>query len=56
MRRNQVIVIEGEAEYTLVLDGDEHALAGASAPQDADRLRNQVTRERWRDGEFRSVH
>jgi lipoteichoic acid synthase len=57
MRRNQVVVIEGEAEFTLVLDGDDTRwLDAPPQPQDADRIRDQVNRERMsRMAEFRAA-
>jgi membrane-anchored protein YejM (alkaline phosphatase superfamily) len=49
MRRNQVIVIEGDIEYALVLDGDyTHWAEAPPRAQDADRIREYVNSERMR--------
>jgi phosphoglycerol transferase MdoB-like AlkP superfamily enzyme len=55
MRRNHVIAVEGNARYTLALDGDDtHWRTAPPRPQDADRLREEVNRERMsRMVEFR---
>lgn len=46
-RRNEVVFAEGNAEYRLELDGDDTRWATAPPRlEDADRLRNQVNRER----------
>jgi phosphoglycerol transferase MdoB-like AlkP superfamily enzyme len=47
MRRNQLAVVEGAAHFTLLLDGDDTRwLEPPPSGQDAERLRDQVNRER----------
>jgi phosphoglycerol transferase MdoB-like AlkP superfamily enzyme len=55
MRRNHVVFVEGDSEYRLVLDGDDTRwITPPPRIQDADRLREQVNRERMsRMVEFR---
>jgi lipoteichoic acid synthase len=57
MRRNQVVFVEGDSEYRLLLDGDDTRWS-TPPPQlrDADRLREEVNRERMsRMVEFRAA-
>ncbi|MGZ5080435.1 MAG: LTA synthase family protein [Usitatibacter sp.] len=56
IRRNQVVFIEGNSEYRLLLDGDDTRWDTAPPRlQEADRLRDQVNRERMsRMVEFRA--
>lgn len=57
LRRNQLAVIEGAAQFTLVLDGDDTRwIESPPRAQDADRLRDQVNLERMaRMAEFRAA-
>ena len=56
LRRNQLAVIEGAAQFTLLLDGDDTRwLAAPARAQDAERLLDQVNLERMaRMAEFRA--
>lgn len=57
LRRNQVVFFEGNSDYRLVLDGDDTRWSTPPPQlQDADRLREQVNRERMsRMVEFRAA-
>jgi hypothetical protein len=54
-RRNEVVVLEGGRKYRLLLDGDDTRwLDAPSDTAEADRLRNEINRQRiGRMAEFR---
>lgn len=55
VRRNQVVVVDSDAQYRLLLDGDDTRwIAAAPRGQEADRLRDEINWQRiGRMGEFR---